>query len=95
MDKCTQQHEVLSQQTYRSRFRSDRRKEDVLTRGDPGIDSVSMSQEVSKGHSNRSNEPEPLSNLEVSQPGEYGTLNVSNEFRSHLVACLQTRNKDK
>jgi len=29
----------------------DWRKENVLTRGDLGIDSVSMSQEVSRGHS--------------------------------------------
>jgi len=33
------------------RFRSDWMKEDVLTRGGLGIDSVSMSQEVSRGRS--------------------------------------------
>ena len=33
------------------RFRRDWTKEDVLTRGDLGVDSVSRSQEVSRGHS--------------------------------------------
>ena len=48
MDKYAQQYEVRDQQTYLSRFRRDRRKEYVLTRGGLGIDSFSMSQEVSR-----------------------------------------------
>ena len=38
------------------RFRRDWMKEEALTRGGLGIDSVSMRQEVSRGHSNSRNE---------------------------------------
>ena len=43
-----EQYEVRDQQTYLSRFRRDRRKGYVLTRGGLGIDSFSISQEVSR-----------------------------------------------
>ena len=40
------------------RCRRHRRKEEALTGGGLGIDSVSMSQEVSRGHINSRNEPQ-------------------------------------
>ncbi len=43
--------EALGQQALFSRCRRDRRKEYALTWGGLGIDSVSMRQEVSRGHS--------------------------------------------
>ena len=95
MDECAHQHKVRGQQTYRSRFRSDRRKEYVLTRGDLGIDSFSMSQEVSRGHSSREQRARPnWITWRSHNPVKDRTLNVSNEARSLMVACLQTRNKE-